>query len=121
MVSKTRFGSNAFSGALLAVGLASASADDGFLVSRQGSIEAGGNVIDCRTNDGGNRNNPRQPPGQVVLDNVYATFQYPAHLKHPHRILFNPGGGHTARVYDTTPDGREGWLTLFVREGYAVY
>jgi pimeloyl-ACP methyl ester carboxylesterase len=24
-------------------------------------------------------------------------------------------------VYDTTPDGREGWLTLFVRDGFAVY
>jgi pimeloyl-ACP methyl ester carboxylesterase len=31
------------------------------------------------------------------------------------------GGGHTARVYDTTPDGREGWLTLFLRQGFAVY
>jgi pimeloyl-ACP methyl ester carboxylesterase len=35
--------------------------------------------------------------------------------------LFNSGGGHTARVYDTTPDGREGWLTLFLRRGFAVY
>jgi pimeloyl-ACP methyl ester carboxylesterase len=113
----------AFAIALLAsmTGLASAAADEPFAVARQGSIEAGGKVIDCRTNDGGNRNNPRQPPGKVVVDNVYATFQYPANLRHPHPILFNPGGGHTARVYDTTPDGREGWLTLFVREGFAVY
>ena len=36
-------------------------------------------------------------------------------------VLFNPGGGHAARVYDTTPDGREGWLTLFPRAGFAVY
>jgi pimeloyl-ACP methyl ester carboxylesterase len=42
-------------------------------------------------------------------------------MRHPHPILFNSGGGHTARVYDTAPDGREGWLTLFVREGFAVY
>ncbi len=39
----------------------------------------------------------------------------------PIPILFNPGGGHTARVYDTTPDGREGWLTLFLREGFPTY
>ena len=24
-------------------------------------------------------------------------------------------------MYDTTPDGREGWLTLFLREGFATY
>ena len=45
----------------------------------------------------------------------------PRRPAHPYPILFNSGGGHTARVYDTTPDGREGWLTLFVREGFAVY
>jgi pimeloyl-ACP methyl ester carboxylesterase len=56
-----------------------------------------------------------------VVDNVYATYQYPADQRHPHPILFTSGGGHTARVYDTTPDGREGWLTLFLREGFAVY
>jgi pimeloyl-ACP methyl ester carboxylesterase len=56
-----------------------------------------------------------------VVDNVYATFQYPAERRYPYPILFNSGGGHTARVYDTTPDGREGWLTLFLRQGFAVY
>ena len=45
----------------------------------------------------------------------------PRGRRYPYPILFNSGGGHTARVYDTTPDGREGWLTLFVREGFAVY
>jgi pimeloyl-ACP methyl ester carboxylesterase len=126
MSKESRYGTEAaraFAIAMLTsmLGPATASAGEPFAVARQGSIEAGGKVIDCRTNDGGNRNNPRQPPGKVVVDNVYATFQYPANQKYPYPILFNPGGGHTARVYDTTPDGREGWLTLFVREGFAVY
>src|SRR3954464_14519276 len=90
-------------------------------IAKQGSMEAGGNVIDCRTNDGGDANSRRWPPGHVVVNNVYATYQYPAEQKYPYPILFNSGGGHTARVYDTTPDGREGWLTLFLREGFAVY
>ena len=90
-------------------------------IAKQGSMEAGGRMINCATNDGGDPKSTRWPAGHVMVDNVYATYQYPAELRHPHPILFNSGGGHTARVYDTTPDGREGWLTLFVREGFAVY
>ena len=84
-------------------------------------MEAGGTTIDCATNDGGDPKSTRWPRGRVVVDNVYATYQYPAEMRFPHPILFNSGGGHSARVYDTTPDGREGWLTLFVRQGFAVY
>src|SRR5262249_10437664 len=87
-------------------------------IARQGSIEAGGTPLVCATNDGGSLNNERFPAGRVMVNNVYATYQYPADQKYRYPILFNPGGGHSARVYDTTPDGREGWLTLFVREGF---
>jgi pimeloyl-ACP methyl ester carboxylesterase len=90
-------------------------------IAKQGSMEAGGTTVDCATNDGGDPNSTRWPRGHVVVDNVYATYQYPADRRYPYPILFNSGGGHTARVYDTTPDGREGWLTLFLREGFAVY
>ena len=99
-----------------------AHADDPILrIANQGSLEAGGRTINCTTNDGGDPKSTRWPSGHVVVDNVYATYQYPAERRFPHPILFNSGGGHTARVYDTTPDGREGWLTLFLREGFAVY
>lgn len=90
-------------------------------IAKQGSMEAGGKAIYCATNDGGDPNSTRWPAGHVVVDNVYATFQYPADQRYPYPILFNSGGGHTARFYDTTPDGREGWLTLFLREGFPVY
>ena len=90
-------------------------------IAKQGSMEAGGKTINCATNDGGDANSQRWPSGHVVVDNVYATYQYPADQRYPFPILFNSGGGHTARVYDTTPDGREGWLTLFLRQGFPVY
>jgi pimeloyl-ACP methyl ester carboxylesterase len=90
-------------------------------IARQGSLEAGGETVFCATNDGGDRTSTRWPKGRVVVNHVYATYQYPAEQKYRYPILFNPGGGHTARVYDTTPDGREGWLTLFLREGFATY
>ena len=31
------------------------------------------------------------------------------------------GGGLTGVTYETTPDGREGWLNYFLRKGWAVY
>lgn len=90
-------------------------------IARQGSLEAGGRIIECTTNDGGDPNSKRWPAGHVVVDNIYATYQYPVDQRYPYPILFNSGGGHTARFYDTTPDGREGWLTTFLREGFATY
>jgi len=107
--------------AMLVLAIRAATAEPPIRIARQGSLEAGGRVIACATNDGGDPNSKRWPPGQVVVDNVYATYQYPAEQKYAYPILFNPGGGHTARVYDTTPDDREGWLTLFLREGFATY
>jgi pimeloyl-ACP methyl ester carboxylesterase len=102
--------------------LSSSEAEDHVLrIAKQGSMEAGGRTIHCATNDGGDSNSTRWPSGHVVVDHVHATYQYPAEQRHPYPILFNSGGGHTARVYDTTPDGREGWLTLFLRRGFAVY
>jgi pimeloyl-ACP methyl ester carboxylesterase len=90
-------------------------------IAKQGSMEAGGMMINCATNDGGDANSTRWAAGHVVVENVYASYQYPADRRYPYPILFNSGGGHTARFYDTTPDGREGWLTLFLREGFPVY
>jgi pimeloyl-ACP methyl ester carboxylesterase len=108
--------------AMVLTSIMSALAEDPVLrIAKQGSLEAGGKVINCTTNDGGDPNSTRWPSGHVVVDNVYAIFQYPADQRYPYAILFNSGGGHTARVYDTTPDGREGWLTLFVRQGFPVY
>jgi pimeloyl-ACP methyl ester carboxylesterase len=107
---------------MTAWGATTAVADDPILrIAKQGSMEAGGTVIDCATNDGGDPKSTRWPRGRVVVDNVYATYQYPAEPRFPNPILFNSGGGHSARVYDTTPDGREGWLTLFLRQGFPVY
>jgi len=98
-----------------------AKAGEPLLIARQGSLEAGGRVVDSATNDGGDAGSTRWPAGHVAVDHVHASYQYPVDQRYPYPILFNPGGGHTARFYDTTPDGREGWLTTFLREGFATY
>jgi pimeloyl-ACP methyl ester carboxylesterase len=90
-------------------------------IARQGCLEAGGRAVYAAVNDGNEPDNERWPPGHVHIDHVYASYQYPADQRYRYPILLNPGGGHSARVYDTTPDGREGWSTLLLREGFAVY
>ena len=94
---------------------------DPIVIARQGSLEAGGRAVYAAVNDGIDPDHPRWPPGHVHIDHVYASYQYPADQKYRYPILLNPGGGHTARVYDTTPDGREGWSTQLLRAGFAVY
>src|SRR5215831_21373840 len=70
-------------------------------IAKQGSIEAGGRTIDCATNDGADPNSKRWPSGHVVVDNVYATFQYPSDRRYPYPILFNSGAA--TRRGSTTP------------------
>ena len=52
-------------------------AEEPLHIAKQGSMEAGGRTIDCPSNDGGDPNSTRWPSGHVVVDNVYATYQYP--------------------------------------------
>jgi pimeloyl-ACP methyl ester carboxylesterase len=107
--------------AVLVAGMTAVAAQEPLRIAKQGSIEAGGELVHCATTDGGSLKPTRQIAGKVRISHVYATYQYPASQTFKYPILFNPGGGHAARVYDTTPDGREGWLTMFVRDGFAVY
>ena len=61
------------------------------------------------------------PAGPVVADAMYVQYQIPAHQTHPYPLVFFHGGASSGAYYWSTPDGREGWATLFVRKGYAVY
>ena len=87
----------ALAAALLLLGAsATASADDDLVIRKQGSMEAGGKVVVCDTIDSAN-NGERHFGGKTVVDNVYSTYQYPANQRYKYPILFNSGGGHTAR------------------------
>ncbi|HLK49169.1 MAG TPA: alpha/beta fold hydrolase [Bryobacteraceae bacterium] len=52
---------------------------------------------------------------------MYVEYQAPAQLKHPHPIVMVHGGGGQGLDWMGTPDGRRGWSTYFLEEGYAVY
>ena len=57
----------------------------------------------------------------IMADQMYVHYQIPQAKKHPYPIILIHGGGQTANNFGSTPDGREGWATNFLREGFAVY
>lgn len=54
------------------------------------------------------------------VDPMYVQYQVPLDArKYP--LVFVHGGGGTGRVWETTPEGREGYQTIFLRRGFRVY
>ncbi|MSP41425.1 MAG: alpha/beta fold hydrolase [Deltaproteobacteria bacterium] len=59
--------------------------------------------------------------GHIMADQMYVHYQIPYEKKHPYPIVLIHGGGQTANNFESTPDGREGWATFFLRDGFSVY
>jgi len=54
------------------------------------------------------------------VDQMYVQYQVPVNARKLPLILVHGGSG-TGRVWETTPDGREGYQTLMLRHGFPVY
>jgi pimeloyl-ACP methyl ester carboxylesterase len=87
-------------------------------IQEQGSFAVGGKVI---TNSG--TFNPKQPSpqGQTLHgDHAYVFYQIPVNRrKLP--LVFLHGTGQFSKTWETTPDGREGFQTIFLRRRFPVY
>ncbi len=88
-------------------------------IASQGSFAVGGTVI---TNDGSfDPRDPMNPAGQTLHgDHARLTFQIPVDAR-PLPLLLWHGWWVDGSCWDTTPDGREGFRTLFLRRGFPVY
>lgn len=60
-------------------------------------------------------------PGTYVINQMFVHYRIPATGSKKLPIIMVHGSNHTGNTYETTPDGREGWATYFVRHGYPVY
>jgi hypothetical protein len=98
---------------------APASRGDTVTVASQGSFAVGGTVV---TRDGSfDSRKPMNPAGQTLHgDHARVTFQVPVDAR-PLPLLFWHGWWVDSSCWDTTPDGREGFRTLFLRRRFAVY
>jgi pimeloyl-ACP methyl ester carboxylesterase len=52
---------------------------------------------------------------------MYVEYQTPAQVRHPYPIVLVHGGGGQGTDWMGTPDGRRGWATFLLEEGYKVY
>jgi hypothetical protein len=90
------------------------------VIREQGSFFVGGQTI--LSEHGNDTNEPSsRNPGHAQINQSYVEYQIPQVRKFRYPLILYPGGGHEGKVYETTPDGREGWATYFLRKGFAVY
>ena len=61
------------------------------------------------------------PNGEYAVDQAYVQYYIPASAEQRLPVVLAHGGGQTGSVWETTPDGREGWLHYFLGHGRAVY
>jgi pimeloyl-ACP methyl ester carboxylesterase len=88
------------------------------VIQEQGSFAAGGRVI---RNPGTFNHKQPTPDGQTLHgDHAYVFYQIPANRrKLP--LVFLHGFGQFTKTWETTPDGREGFQTIFLRRRFPVY
>ena len=54
------------------------------------------------------------------MDHLYAQFQIPPNAR-PLPLVMVHGFGQMGKAWESTPDGRAGYQTIFLRRGFAVY
>lgn len=87
-------------------------------IEEQGSFSVGGKVV---TTPGAYNNNNPTAEGQTFHgDHLYAFYQKPLNAK-PLPIVMLHGAYESGRSWETTPDGREGFQTIFLRRHFPVY
>src|SRR6266480_3934072 len=59
--------------------------------------------------------------GTYAVEAMYVQYFLPQNRRGAVPLLMWHGGGLTGVTYETTPDGREGWLNFFVKQGWDVY
>ncbi|MBF5006923.1 alpha/beta hydrolase [Diaphorobacter caeni] len=88
------------------------------VIQKQGSFSVGGTVL--KSPGTYDNNNPSAAGQSFHGDHLYAFYQVPQHPR-PLPIVMLHGAFQSARSWETTSDGREGFQTLFLRRGFPVY
>lgn len=77
-------------------------------IAGQGSFTAGGIVM-------------KDSLGRTFHgDHAYVFYQIPVNA-HRYPLVFVHGIGQSGKTWETTPDGREGFQTMFLRRGFGTY
>jgi pimeloyl-ACP methyl ester carboxylesterase len=106
--------------ALTAISPATATGDnrkpEPLVLEKQGSFFVNGKTITT------NYTGTAGTPGRIVVNQMYVEYWVPQKKKEgTYPVVMLHGSNHTGKTYGETPDGREGWMTDFLRAGYTVY
>ena len=119
-------------GIVLAVSLAAGSAwaqgKEPIALRDMGSFHVGGRVVEITGQPikeivftPGGVPAKMDPNGKYQVGQMYVQYFLPQNRKGKLPLLLWHGGGLTGVTYETTPDGREGWLSYFIRKGWDTY
>ena len=96
------------------------------MIQEQGSFAVGGSVVTAPgtfdpIKQGAYNPAGTDPAGQTLHgDHAYVFYEIPVNArKLP--LVFWHGHGQSAKTWETTPDGREGFQNVFLRRRFAVY
>src|SRR5437879_9771174 len=78
------------------------------VLKAQGSFAVGGTVIRGTNGD------------TFHGDHAYVQYQIPQNPRDLPLVMWH-GGGQFSKTWETTPDGRDGYQTIFLRRGFAPY
>ncbi|MGO4294822.1 alpha/beta hydrolase [Chitinophaga sp. RAB17] len=102
-----------------AISLSAQNKKSPLVIASQGSFAVGGTTS---TEPGAfDLSNALKPQGQTFHgDHAYAFYQIPVKArKYP--MVFLHGAGQSKKTWESTPDGREGFQTIFLRRRFGVY
>jgi pimeloyl-ACP methyl ester carboxylesterase len=112
----------------VSLALASAAPAEDIVLRGMGSFHVGGRIVAIEGKPvrdivrvPGGPSSKLDPNGQYQVEQMYVQYFLPKQRLGKLPLLMWHGGGLTGVTYETTPDGREGWLNMFVRTGWDVY
>ncbi|MFU0841643.1 MAG: AB hydrolase-1 domain-containing protein [Burkholderia sp.] len=109
--------------ALAAFAAAAASGAEPLSLKTQGMFSSGGTVtapLPGSFNEKENWLDFKRGGNTAHVDHANVLYQIPA-SDNGHPIVWLHGFGQSRMGWLTTPDGREGWATLFLRDGYPAF
>lgn len=113
----------------LAIATSAVAADtpvEPLVIEKQGSFAVGGTVITAPgvfdpIKHGGFNPSSQESAGQTLHgDHAYVFYQVPVSARRLPLVLWH-GHGQSAKTWETTPDGREGFQNIFLRRKFSVY
>ena len=103
---------------LCVVGAQVAWSRSNIVLADQGSFLVGGTFV---TNPGTFDPVNPTPDGQTIHgDAAYVQYQVPTNARNLPLVMWH-GVGQFSKTWETTPDGRDGFQNIFVRQGWSTY